>query len=192
MAILFLLLSLFVADPQIKPMPGPQLPAPAYVLEGYDNVTNVYQLVFLANELLDPREVRYVFSRPAEFMNDWNMMQRRIKSLEGSPYLWESARFPDRSVVNELLMFNRAFKNHAEACKSLWRNKFWIETYDENEELYKIWDYVRDAKCEYYYIHIRREALRKLKVALDNIDPTWYDKGMMPPHVPYWRFTHIR
>ena len=58
----------------------------------------------------------------------------------------------------------------------------------EVDRLYQIWDTTRDARCEYYYIHVRRGALKKLR---DAVGEEAYYSGTLPPHVPVWRFARI-
>jgi hypothetical protein len=48
---------------------------------------------------------------------------------------------------------------------------------------------VRDARCEYYYVTVRRQALKRLKDMLGEDD---YYAAKLPPHVPIWRFEEIR
>ena len=43
----------------------------------------------------------------------------------------------------------------------------------------------RHAACEYYYVTVRRQALKKLK---EMIGDQAYYSGSLPPHVPVWRF----
>ena len=147
-------------------------------------------IICLRAELLDPREVRYVFSKDYEFESDLRMLQRRIKDLENAPNLSASALFPERSIVNDLLLFNRAYRQHLDNCLPIYPHcKELREARDENEMLYHIWDCVRDARCEYYYVHIRRQALARLRTYLGEED---FWKANLPPHVPLWRFTAIR
>ena len=58
----------------------------------------------------------------------------------------------------------------------------------ETDQLYQIWDTVRDARCEYYYVTVRRQALKRLREALGD---EAYFSGRLPPHVPLWRFQQI-
>lgn len=189
---------LFVGHCFAQPNQAPDFTPPAPYKEttkvgiDYSQVRNIYQLVFLYNEILDERELRYVFAQPKEFLSDFNMITRRAKDLEDAPHLWECVILPERHIANELLMFNRAYKRHLEECSTVWfdvHNRNWLhEATAENELLYQLWDCVRDARCEYYYVHIRRQALKKLNQALGPFDA----KFTMPPHVPIWRFTCIR
>lgn len=184
--ILALLLIIFPG--QIRPF-GPPVP----VDEKIQNIQNIYHLVFIENELLDPREARYVFVKPEEFLVDIKMIQSRAERLKDVSFVDDSIRWPERDFVNKILILNREYRQWLENCIELYpENASLKEAREETEFLYKIWDAVRDARCEYYYVHIRREAMLKLKTELDKIDETWYDKGMLPPFVPVWRFTSIR
>ena len=37
----------------------------------------------------------------------------------------------------------------------------------ETDRLYHVWDAVRDSRCDYYYVTVRRQALKKLKEAME-------------------------
>ena len=144
----------------------------------------------LAGEILDPREVRYVLAKADEFISDLRMLQRRAHDLHQAPRLADAVRFPERTIVNELLLFNRAYRQHLDNCLPLFPNHVELRAAkDEVEQLYQVWDAVRDARCEYYYVHIRRQALKKLHDMLGEDD---YQQGHLPPHVPMWRFAHVR
>lgn len=144
----------------------------------------------LACEILDPREVRYVLAKSDEFVSDLRMLQRRSHDLHQAPFLGDSIRFPERVVVNELLLFNRAYRQHLENCLPLYPNSTELRAArEEVEQLYQIWDCVRDSRCEYYYVHIRRQALKRLHDMLGEAD---YQNANLPPHVPVWRFALVR
>lgn len=144
----------------------------------------------LAGEILDSREVRYVLIKPDEFVSDLRMLQRRAHDLNQAPRLADSVRFPDRAIVNELLLFNRAYRQHLDNCLPLYPNNADLRAAKEEVELlYQVWDCVRDARCEYYYVHIRRQALKRLHDLLGETD---YTNANLPPHVPVWRFTALR
>ena len=52
-----------------------------------------------------------------------------------------------------------------------------------------MWDAVRDARCEFYYVTVRRQSLQKLR---DLIGKEAYAAGELPDYVPTWRFLPIR
>jgi hypothetical protein len=99
-------------------------------------------------------------------------------------------RFPDRGLINELLSFNRAYRQHLDSRQALDLTCWWElhEALQEADRLYQIWDTVRDARCDYYYVTVRRQALKKLREA---VGPQAYYAGCLPPHVPVWRFARI-
>jgi hypothetical protein len=138
-------------------------------------------------EILDPRENRYVLAQPQDFPADLKLLQGRFRELRSAPRLEECSRFPERSLVNEMMAFNRAYRSDLVARLAL-------DTIHEDElraalaetdHLYRIWDAIRDARCDYYYITVRRQALQQLR---DLIGPEAYYSGNLPPHVPLWRF----
>jgi len=145
------------------------------------------QAVAVDWEILDPRENRYVLAQPQDFPADLKLLQGRYHELQGAPRLEESLRFPERPLVNELMAFNRAYRNDL-------TTRLALDTVHEDElraalaetdQLYRIWDAVRDARCDYYYITVRRQALQQLR---EMVGAEAYYSGQLPPHVPVWRF----
>jgi hypothetical protein len=144
-------------------------------------------------ELLDPREVRYITNNPSDFESDVNLLRRRYGTMGDAPYLCESTRLPDRQFVSEYTIpAIRKYKNYIETEQFFdypWRSQYYQTILDETETLYQIWDTVRDAKCEYYYVTVRRQALKRLR---DLLGPKDYYAGQMPPTLPTWRFVTIK
>jgi hypothetical protein len=141
-------------------------------------------------EILDPREVRYVLTRPEDFATDLKLLRRRHHDLAEAPPLYDCNRFPDRSTVSDLLSFNRAYRQHLDSRQSVEFVHWWElqEALQEADRLYQIWDTVRDARCDYYYVTVRRQALNRLR---ETIGETAYYTSNLPPHVPVWRFQQI-
>jgi hypothetical protein len=148
------------------------------------------QAVAIEWEILDPREVRYVLTRDEDFASDMKLLRRRYIDLADAPPVHDCVRFPDRNVVNEMLAFNRAYRQHLETKLSMEPTFWWDlrETLQEADRLYQIWDLVRDSRCDYYYVTVRRQALKKVK---ETVGDAAYYNGAMPPHVPLWRFACI-
>jgi hypothetical protein len=142
-------------------------------------------------EILDPRETRYVLARSEDFNTDLNMLRRRYQDLADAPHVGDSYRFPNRGAVNELVRFNRAFRKHLDQRQQLEADR--VDTLRavmwETDRLYQVWDSVRDARCEFYYVTVRRNALKKLR---DLIGEEAYRKGQLPPNVPTWRFNEMK
>jgi hypothetical protein len=142
-------------------------------------------------EILDSRETRYVLAKPEDFQDDLDFLRRRRIDFEDAPKVGESDRLPNRQAVNDNIRFNRAYRKNLDT-RLLWepdRANVIGDAIRETEKLYKIWDAMRDAKCEHHYITVRRLALKKLK---EMVGPEIYLTGESPPYVPDWRFTAVR
>jgi hypothetical protein len=141
-------------------------------------------------EILDPREVRYVLTRAEDFPCDLKLLRRRFADLSDAPPLYDCMRFPDRNLVNDMLTFNRAYKQHLENRQALELSNAWElhEMLLEVDRLFQVWDLVRDTRCDYYYVTVRRQALKKLK---ESIGDEAYYSGRLPPHVPVWHFARL-
>jgi hypothetical protein len=153
----------------------------------YEQVRPVLQALAVQLEILDPREMRYILARPEDFQSDLNLLRRRYRDLADAPPVADSLRFPDRESINELLSFNRAYRQYIDTRQAVELSHWWEHqaTLQETEQLYQIWDTVRDARCEYYYVTVRRQALKRLR---EQLGPQHYYSGQLPPHVPVWRF----
>jgi hypothetical protein len=158
--------------------------------ELFGTVAPAVQKLALQWEILDPREVKYVLTRPEDFTADLKLLQRRYHELANAPPVSDCLRFPDRAVVSDLLAFNRAYRQQMDARQAVEPVHGWEyrEAVQEADRLYQIWDNVRDARCDYYYITVRRHALLKLR---ETLGPEDFYAGRLPPHVPLWRFQRI-
>jgi hypothetical protein len=141
-------------------------------------------------EILDPREVRYILTRPEDFASDLALLRRRYQELADAPALCDCSRFPEREVINELLAFNRSYRQHLGVRQPVELAHWWEfrAALQETDYLYQVWDTVRDARCDYYYVTVRRQALKKLR---EIVGEEAYYMGQLPPHVPLWRFQEM-
>ncbi|MFO0823199.1 MAG: hypothetical protein U0792_08770 [Gemmataceae bacterium] len=138
-------------------------------------------------EILDPRETRYVLAKPDDFQIDLDFLRKRKADLADAPKLVEAARLPDRRIMDDHIQFNRAYRKHLDQ-RLIWeadRVDVLGEAVRETDRLYRLWDAMREAKCEFHYVTYRRLALKKLK---EGIGAEVYDTGDLPPCVPEWRF----
>lgn len=158
--------------------------------EGLATVRPTLQALAVVLEVLDPREMRYVLTRQEDFASDLKLLRRRYRDLADAPPLCDCLRFPDRALINDLLAFNHAYRQHLTSLQSMELTYWWElrEAQQEAERLYHIWDTVRDARCDYYYVTVRRQALKKLR---ESVGERAYWSGCLPPHVPVWRFARI-
>ena len=93
--------------------------------------------------------------------------------------------------MNELIKFNRAYRKNLEE-RQVWeadRTDVLGAAIAETDRLYRQWDAVRDAQCDFYYVTVRRSALLKLR---DAIGTDAFTAGRMPSYVPEWRFAPVR
>jgi hypothetical protein len=138
-------------------------------------------------EIMDPREARYLLATRDDFEPDLNLLRKRFVELADAPKLAACNRLPDRHMVNELIKFNREYRKNLEERQAweLDRADILSNAICETDRLYRQWDAIRDAQCEFYYVTVRRAALKKLR---DGIGEEAFSVGRLPPHVPAWRF----
>lgn len=148
------------------------------------------QALAVSWELIDPREVHCWLAPSEDFEADLKLLRRRYHDLVDAPPLADCVRFPDHELVSELLSFNRNYRQHLDDRRSFDIANSWDlhEALRETDWLYEVWDTVRDARCESYYVTVRRRALKKLR---ETVGPASYYAGNLPPHVPIWCFGHI-
>jgi hypothetical protein len=169
--------------------PGSAEPTPK--AEHWNDIRDAVHKLAVDWEILDPRETRYILSRQEDFSADINLLRRRYQELNEAPRVVDSFRFPERSTVNDLVRFNRAFRKHLDQRHELENDRCeeLRAVMRETDRLYQVWDAVRDARCEFYYVTVRRQALKKLK---DVLGEEAYETGSLPPNVPTWRFNEMR
>jgi hypothetical protein len=168
----------------------PDCPVASADVPFYLSLGSTMQSLGLEREVLDRREEQFMLTRGEDFADDLKLLRQRHADLLDAPPLYDCQRFPDRSVVSELLTFNRAYRQNLDnrlAVEASSRARL-EEAIAETDHLYQIWDAVRDTRCDYYYINVRRQALKRLR---DLIGEQAYYTGSLPPHVPVWRFQRI-
>lgn len=136
-------------------------------------------------EILDPRERTFLLSQ--DVLGDLAMLQSRNEDLLRAPLLGECARFPDRKLINDFLAVNRSYRNdlNARLGVDLVHMEELRTAIIETDRLYQAWDTIRDARCDYYYVTVRRQSLQLLR---DLIGAEAFYSGQMPPNVPVWHF----
>lgn len=169
---------------------SPEAPEPPQAQDLFPTLHASMQHLAVEWEILDPRELRYVLVRPEDFKADLSLLRRRYQDLTDAPPLIDSQRFPDRVTINDYLAFNRAYRQHMDVRQPAELYRWWEvrSALQETDHLYQVWDTARDARCDYYYVTVRRQALKKLR---DLIGPEAYYAGQMPPYVPTWRLQEI-
>ncbi len=168
-------------------VPSAEQPSPDVMMHAVLAVS-VRQLA-IGLELFDPRETEYLLHDPQNFNQDLKQLQRRYQELADAPAAAECDRFPDRDAIGELLSLNRTYRE--EMCRRLEidpANAAEIEQIiAETDQLYRIWNTAREARCGFYYVNVRRSALKQLRDLIG--EPAFY-RGELPPCVPVWRIPH--
>lgn len=140
-------------------------------------------------EILDEREER--FTRSEDLASDLDALRRRRRELQDAPPVRDAQRFPSRAIVEERLTFNRAYRRQLEQRRALdpARTADCDVVIRETDELFQVWDAVRDLRSEAYYTPVRRLAMARLRAQIG--DAAYY-AGHLPPHVPVWRFIEVK
>jgi hypothetical protein len=167
------------------PVDGPEATSP----DTFTALAPALQALALQWEILDPREVPYVLAQPGHWADDLTLLRRRYQDLRGAPPLSDRMRFPEREVVSDMIAFNRAYRQNLDRRLAVETVRAWEleEAARETDYLYRVWDLVRDARCDYYEVTVRRQALQRLR---DLVGAEAYYGGL-PPYVPLWRFQTI-
>lgn len=161
----------------------------------YDVVAPPLRSLALHWELLDARETYFLAedtdsktreSARAAFHGHLKLLQGRFQELANAPPLDDCNRFPDRHLIGDLLAFNRSYRNSLAMILevdlgNVQSNRTALE---ETDQLYRVYDALRDARCDYYLTHARRHALKTLRELVG--DEAYYS-GQLPPHIPLWR-----
>jgi hypothetical protein len=136
-------------------------------------------------EILDPRERAFLMTQNP--VVDLGVLQGRNEEFARAPMLGECDRFPERKLINDYLALNRSYRNdlNMRLAIDLVHMEELRTAIAETDQLYQAWDTVRDARCDYYYVTVRRQSLQLLR---DLIGAEAFYSGQMPPNVPVWHF----
>jgi hypothetical protein len=169
--------------------PGFQDPLPTE--QDWPEVSKSLQSLAIQWEILDERETSYILTKRDEFHSDLNMLRQRRIQFADAPRLAEHLRLPERQAANELIRLNRDYRKHLEDRRILEQDRAHalFAAIRETDQLYIIWDAVRDARCEFYYVTVRRHALKKIR---DTLGDAAYFAGELPPALPIWRMSTSR
>lgn len=138
-------------------------------------------------EIFDERERLYLLFADTSFPTDMILMRRRYQDFKDSPSLGDARRFPSMELCSVLIEFNRVYGSHLESRQALelHHRDWYAKALEENNELYHIWDTIREANTPYYVVTMRRTALKNLRDLIGKED---YYAGRLPPPAPIWRF----
>ncbi len=136
-------------------------------------------------EIIDRREQDHYLILPGTCCDDLAHLHFKYQEMMALPILEECNRFPSRQIINDFLSANRAYR--LDLLKRLEVDRVHMEDIRlaiwETDQLYQIWDALRDARCDYYYTTVRRQALQNLK---EMIGVEAFYHGTLPPYIPSW------
>ncbi len=142
-------------------------------------------------EILDRREEQFFEGLSQDPLGDVRALQQRYRQLQKAPRLAECERFLDRNRIEHLLAFNRAYRKDLLAGLELearYAEQF-RQAINEVDQCYLVWSLLRDARCGFYYVTARRQALLQLR---DLVGVDAYYSAELPPHVPSWHFPRMK
>jgi hypothetical protein len=137
-----------------------------------------FRQVALDNEVLDPRET---------YLNDFQEMvgtvQWRWGRLSEAPPLAAAWVLPSYTELNDAIALNRAYYRQLSDGLALNHDRYDLirEAMAEADELYAVYDAARDARCDYYFVSVKRAGLKRLVELTGSVGP-------LPPPLPLWRF----
>ncbi len=143
--------------------------------------------VAIRREIMDFRETSSLFASYDNYQSDLDILRQRLADYGDYPPLSDVERLPARELVNQRIKFNQEYHRYLKD-RLIWeldRADVLVEAIAETEAAYRVWDYIRDARCEYYNVTTKREALKNLKLA---IGEDAYLRGEWPNSVPVHRF----
>lgn len=143
------------------------------------------QSVAVSLEVMDERERKYLFVRKDDFKYDIGLIQRRYSELKDAPPACDAERFPTRETMREWIAFNREYVCWLQDRKRFHKDGWIDEAIVDCECIQRVFDSVCDARCDYYYVTVRRSALASLREAIGEHS---YYAGTLPPIVPAWWF----
>lgn len=142
-------------------------------------------------EVLDPREDQYLQGLSRDPVGDWKVLRARYDVLLSAPRVAEADRLPDRKLVEEFLAFNRAYRKDllARMLVNPLQGEELGTALNEVDRRYQVWSAVRDARCGFYYVTVRRQSMADLR---DLVGAESFYRAELPAHVPIWHFPRLK
>lgn len=142
-------------------------------------------------EVVDPREEALLQGQSRDPAGDFRQLAARYHDLLTAPLVAECQRFPERRTIADFLACNRTYRRELETRLTV--DQIHAEALRigiaETDQLHYLWNLLRDARCEYYYVTVRRQALQQLR---DLVGLEAFYTAQLPPHIPIWHFPALR
>lgn len=141
-------------------------------------------------QILDDREQNHFLARPEDWGDDLNTLRKRVAEFADVPRVEDIDRFPPKEVLKEAVRFNRALRRNLEKRleEEPHHAALLLDVIDETDRLYKLYDALVDARCNFYYSSVRRCGLRR---ARELLGPDAYARAELPLCVPMSAFTEL-
>lgn len=173
-------------------------PPDAPILVGKE-ATPALQQIAMKLQILDERESKWILVdrhgyNEESLQRDIRMMRVRYQELKTAPPVEDTLYFPPPEIIQKMMDFNRAYRNYAQLNLAMYpdsygaRHDFWADAVKEADQLWRIYNNVKEAKCQFYTTYAKRSALKKV---LEELGPEAYYSYTLPPCVPLWRFRLI-
>lgn len=148
----------------------------------------ILQSAALSLEVIDHRERGFLFADESCRETDLGIVRRRYTEIGHAPFVIDADRFPCRRLYTMSITSNRAYRSWLSDRLCIDRGEWVHEAILDTDALYSVWDAVRDAKSDRYFVATRRAALLRLR---ELIGAHAYYMGLLPPPVPVWWYRRI-
>lgn len=141
----------------------------------------------VAVQVMDRNERNIYFAEEGHYQGDLRILRGRYLKYRDCPLVEQADALPPADHSAEAVARNAQFRRWLEGNEVFYRSTGQGPVYDqtkrENAELGQFWAAVREARCDYYYVIVRRDALRVLRDRFDFIP----GRDELPPSTPHWR-----
>lgn len=149
----------------------------------------------VANDVIGERPfgASYHFSCEGAFLNDLVWARNRYQELADAPPLRDSFGLPAKETLAIHLIHNRKIRSWMVEQRDFYGTTYQGVAFDgaiyTTDQLYRVWDLMRDAQCEFYDKGVRRMALKSLREMIGR--DRYYERDW-PPSVPTWLLTELK
>src|SRR5262245_40551893 len=111
-------------------------------------------------EIMDQREKKFLIVNQKDLQDDVDRLRTRYVDLAGAPKAIDAVRFPDKSIINQMIAENRSLRRDIDQRRHLETDRAsgFRSAMFEIDELHEVWTTLLQAKNELYYVDVRRKA----------------------------------
>lgn len=155
--------------------------------EAYDQIKFAIITLGIEWEIIDIKESDCIMRRLVDWTEELDTIKRRYQNLKDAPKLIECNKLPEKTILRDMISFNRSYRHEMQkrADADMIEGELYRTIVRETDLLFNIYDKMEDARSEYFYVSVRRQALKDLRKL---VGPENYYLNEWPCHVPIWRF----